>query len=71
MEKEQCGLKQAFMSWSFPYACLSLGISRPPCSENEAQNFNLHRSGLCLPHVDHAPSIFTPLLGNMRPSFLL
>lgn len=30
MEKGQCGLKQASMSWSFPYACLSLGISRPP-----------------------------------------
>lgn len=30
MERGQCGLKQASMSRSFPYACLSLGISRPP-----------------------------------------
>ena len=33
MERGQCGLKQAFMSRSFPYACLSLGISRPPAGK--------------------------------------
>lgn len=57
--REQCGLKQASMLRSFPYACLSLGISRPPCGENEAQNFNLQRFGLTLPDSDHAPNIFT------------
>lgn len=42
---------------------------KAPCSENEAQNFNLPRSGLCLLDVNHDLYIFT-LLQELNQLFI-